>query len=78
MTSDLCSRIAAHKEGSAPGFTKRYDVKRLVHVEFHDTMEAAIAREKSLKAWRREWKLALIEKTNPDWHDLFEDMCGPT
>ena len=66
-----------HKEGRTPGFTRRYGVKRLVYVEFHDTMEAAITRETRMKAWKRAWKLALIEKANPDGRDRFEEMCGP-
>lgn len=52
-----------------PGFTSRYNVKRLVHYEMAETMEAAILREKQLKAWKREWKVALIEKDNPFWED---------
>jgi putative endonuclease len=57
-----------------PGFTNRYHVHKLVHVEFHETMEQAIAREKRIKKWRRAWKLALIEQGNPQWRDLYEDL----
>ena len=57
VTSDLMARLHQHRTGSVPGFTRRYDVKRLVHFEMADTMDAAIAREKQLKAWRRDWRL---------------------
>jgi putative endonuclease len=76
VTSDLCSRIAAHKAGSIEGFTKKYGVKQLVWFEYHDSMEAAIQREKKLKEWQRGWKITLIEKINPTWRDLFEETCG--
>jgi putative endonuclease len=56
------------------GFTKRYRVYRLVYVEFHDTMEPAIVREKQIKKWRRAWKLELIERANPQWLDLYEQL----
>jgi putative endonuclease len=75
VTSDLCSRIAQHRDGSFPGFTKKYDVKNLVWFQYLDSMPAAIEREKQLKEWKRTWKLELIEKTNPDWRDLFADTC---
>ena len=70
VTSDLVSRARAHKEGSIPGFTKRYRVDRLVYFEMHPTMSQAIAREKQIKKWYRVWKIELIEKLNPDWRDL--------
>jgi putative endonuclease len=60
VTSDLCSRIAQHRDGSFPGFTKKYDVKILVWFQYLDSMPAAIAREKQLKEWKRTWKLELI------------------
>ena len=75
VTSDLCSRIAQHRDGSFPGFTKKYDVKNLVWFQYLDSMPAAIEREKQLKEWKRTWKLELIEKTNPDWRDLFAETC---
>jgi putative endonuclease len=78
VTSDLCGRIAAHKQGLLPGFTKKYNVKLLVYVEEFGTMDEAIAREKQLKRWARAWKIALIEKNNPEWRDLFFDLCGMT
>ena len=70
VTSDPNARFYLHREGVLRGFTKKYGVKRLVYFELAETMEAAIAREKQLKAWRREWKIALIEKENPHWEDL--------
>jgi putative endonuclease len=75
VTSDLCSRIAQHRDGSFPGFTKKYDVKNLVWFQYLDSMPAAIEREKQLKEWKRTWKLELIENSNPDWRDLFADTC---
>ena len=69
VTSDLMARLHQHRFGLIDGFTSRYGVKRLVHFEVADTMEAAIGREKQLKAWRRDWKVALIEKENPFWED---------
>jgi putative endonuclease len=76
VTSDLCSRIAAHKEGSIAGFSQKYKVKLLVWHESHGSMEDAIRREKQLKEWQRGWKIELIEKSNPVWRDLFEETCG--
>ncbi len=76
VTSDLCSRVAAHKQSTIPGFTQKYGVKTLVWYEFLGSMEEAIKREKQLKEWRRTWKIELIEKLNPTWCDLFEEMCG--
>ena len=70
VTSDLPQRVWLHKNGAYDGFTKKYGVRNLVWREFHATMDEAIEREKALKKWRREWKIALIEKANPDWLDL--------
>jgi putative endonuclease len=69
VTSNLHGRLHQHRTRTIRGFTSRYSVYRLVHFEAADTMEAAIAREKQLKTWRREWKIALIEKENPFWED---------
>lgn len=74
MTDDIARRIVEHREGTASKFTAKYKVTRLVHVEEYPTAGEAIAREKSLKRWRRAWKIALIEKDNPHWHDLFKTM----
>ena len=70
VTSNLPARIAQHREGTVPGFTKRYGVHRLVWYAAADTMDAAITREKQLKAWNRDWKCRLIEEENLDWDDL--------
>ena len=70
ITSNLEKRMVEHKEGLIPGFTKQYSVHRLVHVESYDEVHRAIAREKQLKGWRREKKVALIEQKNPSWKDL--------
>ena len=72
VTGNLAARVWQHRTGSTEGFTKKYNVTRLVHVEpFADSNEA-IAREKALKKWRRSWKLELIERDNPQWLDLFD------
>ncbi len=76
VTGDLPNRATEHRDGIMPGFTKRYGVKRLVHFESFDDVERAIAREKQLKRWLRAWKIALIEKGNPDWRDLWPEVVG--
>lgn len=70
VTSDLAKRVYEHKHDLVEGFTKRYQVHALVYFEQADDVYAALAREKKLKKWRRVWKLALIEKVNPQWKDL--------
>jgi putative endonuclease len=74
VTSNLLQRIAQHREGTLGGFTAAHSVKLLVWYEPHATMESAILREKRVKAWRRAWKLDLIETGNPDWRDLATDF----
>jgi putative endonuclease len=74
VTSDLIKRVWQHKNNMAEGFTKRYGVHLLVWFEPHENMETAIAQEKAMKEWKRQWKLTLIEATNPDWRDLYEDL----
>ena len=74
VTSALGPRVHQHREGFIPGFTARYCCKMLVWFEFYDTMEAAIAREKQMKAGPRRRKIALIEAMNPNWRDLFDDL----
>ena len=69
VTSNLMARLYQHRAGVTDGFTKRYAIRRLVYFEMAETMEAAITREKQLKAWRRDWKIALIERENPFWED---------
>ena len=70
VTSNLLARLYQHREGLIEGFTSRYGVYRLVWFDMADTMEAAITREKQLKKWNRDWKLRLIEESNPEWLDL--------
>jgi len=72
VTADLSARVVQHREGSGSSFCRRYNLTRLVHVERHDDINLAIAREKALKAWKRDWKIELVERENPDWCDLFE------
>jgi putative endonuclease len=76
VTNDIVRRAAEHKEGAVSSFTKKYRVHRLVYIEPHDEIFDAIAREKTLKRWRRAWKTALIEKENPDWRDLYAELNG--
>ena len=76
VTSDLVKRVWQHRAGETGGFTARYDVKRLVYFEAHKSIDAAIAREKAIKKWRRVWKLELIEADNPNWHDLYSEITG--
>ena len=74
VTSALWNRVATHKDGGVKGFTQKYGVMLLVWYEHHHTVEAAIQREKQIKEWKREWKLKLIERFNPDWKDLHEEI----
>ncbi|MFL6586920.1 MAG: GIY-YIG nuclease family protein [Luteimonas sp.] len=71
VTSDLVQRVWQHRKHRTPRFTSRHHIHQLVWFETHDTMDAAITREKRLKAWQRLWKVQLVESTNPDWHDLY-------
>jgi putative endonuclease len=74
VTSDLVKRVWQHRSDLAEGFTKEHQVHKLVWYEVHETMESAILREKNIKAWKRLWKLELIERSNPDWNDLFDQI----
>jgi putative endonuclease len=74
FTDDLIKRVFQHKNVLVDGFTKRYGVKKLVYYEHSDSKEGALLREKQIKEWHRKWKLELIEKTNPDWKDLYDDL----
>ena len=76
VTSNLIQRIWQHKQKQIKGFAQKYDVEMLVWFEIHETMETAITREKQIKEWQRKWKLELIEKTNPDWRDLYDEIVG--
>ena len=75
VTNDLVRRVYEHKEGLGDGFTERHGVKALVTFEAHDRAGQAIQREKTLKHWVRDWKIALIERDNPHWDDLYESLC---
>lgn len=72
VTSNIAKRMYEHRHNCADGFTKKYKVHDLVYCEFHDTIEGAILREKQMKEWKREWKINLIKKENPDWNDLYD------
>ena len=75
VTSNLLGRVYQHKTHATAGFTSRYNVHRLVWFESYDDPLTAISREKELKKWQREWKINLIEQTNPEWVDLYETLA---
>ncbi len=74
VTSNLARRVYEHKNDIVEGFTKRHKVHTLVYYEHTGDVNGAINREKQLKKWRREWKLKLIEESNPEWNDLYYDL----
>jgi len=74
VTSDLVQRVWQHKNDLVEGFTKRYRVHRLVWFELFGTIDVAIAREKAIKEWKRAWKIRLIQETNPEWSDLYDEL----
>lgn len=76
LTSDLYGRMAEHSQGLLDGFTRKWGIKQLVYYEMHETMDAAIQREKYLKKWHRPWKYRLIEQMNPEWRYLFDESTG--
>ncbi len=76
VTSNLIRRVDEHKHDVKEGFTKRYGVHRLVYFEAGDDISGAIWREKCIKAWKRQWKIELIESVNPTWRDLWDDIKG--
>lgn len=76
MTNDLVRRMYEHRIKAVPGFTRRYDVNKLVWFEIYDDITAAISREKELKKWRRDWKFRLIEELNPAWVDLYPGIAN--
>ena len=75
VTSNLVARVDQHRRGVGSAFCRKYGLVRLVFAEQHDTIQDAIAREKALKAWKRVWKIELIEAMNPTWDDLFEVLA---
>ncbi|OGC01217.1 hypothetical protein A2V82_08805 [candidate division KSB1 bacterium RBG_16_48_16] len=74
VTNDLVRRVYEHKNKLVKGFTAKYNVNQLVYFESTPEIESAILREKQLKKWKRKWKLELIEKMNPGWKDLYEEL----
>ncbi|HWK97255.1 MAG TPA: GIY-YIG nuclease family protein [Pseudolabrys sp.] len=77
MTDNLIARAWQHREGLVPGFTRDYSVKSLVWFEVHNTRYDALTRERQIKNWNRAWKIELIERANPSWNDLREEL-GPS
>jgi putative endonuclease len=76
VTNDLIRRVFEHKSEFVRGFTKKYDVVKLVYYEQCDDIENAIQRERRLKKWNRQWKIRLIEEKNPNWDDLYPSIAG--
>jgi putative endonuclease len=76
VTNNLVRRVHEHREGLLPGFTRKYDVKHLVYYEVYQDIGDAISREKALKEWRRDWKIALIEQSNAEWADLYPGLAA--
>jgi putative endonuclease len=76
MISNLTQRVYQHKNKMVEGFTKQYDVSMLVYYEQHETFESAVTREKQIKAWKRQWKINLIEKENPHWEDFYKNIAA--
>jgi putative endonuclease len=76
VTNNLVRRVFEHRQGAADAFTKNHSVKRLVYFEGYDDVRLAIQREQNIKHWKRDWKIALIEGQNPEWHDLSDGLFG--
>jgi putative endonuclease len=76
VTADLSVRITAHREGRGSWFCRQWGLKRLVYLERYEEIEAAISREKQVKAWMRVWKTRLVSEANPTWNDLYETING--
>jgi len=74
VTSDLIKRAWQHKNKLVDGFSKKYDINRLIYFEQHQDVKSAILREKQMKKWNRAWKIRLVEKKNPKWQDLYEEI----
>ncbi len=75
VTNDLVRRVFEHRAKAVPGFTSRYGIGKLIWFEIYDDALTAIAREKELKKWRRDWKVRLIEEQNPNWDHLYPGIC---
>ncbi len=76
VTNDLVRRSWEHREGVVEGFTKNFGLKTLVWYEIHGSAYEAIRREKAIKRWHRDWKVNLIQSVNPEWRDLYPQICG--
>ncbi len=76
VTSDIAARMMQHRTGKGSAFAQKYGLGWLVLIEHHGTIDEAIAREKAMKAWKRDWKIELVEKSNPEWRDLFDDILA--
>lgn len=74
VTNDLISRVYGHKNKAIDGFTQKRKIHILVYYEEFDDINKAIVREKRLKKWKRQWKIKLIEESNPEWKDLYPDL----
>ena len=74
ITNNLMNRVYQHKQGMVKGFTKKYHVDKLVYYEETNNVNSAISREKQMKKWKRNWKISLIERTNPEWKDLYNNL----
>ncbi len=77
MTDNLSRRIYEHKQGLVEGFTKKYNVDRLVYYEVHPDLKSVIKRENQLKNWHKQWKINLIESMNKEWKDLYQEVEDP-
>ncbi|PTS76531.1 excinuclease ABC subunit C [Sphingomonas sp. HMWF008] len=75
VTAHLAARVDQHRRDVGSAFCRRYGIHMLVLAEWHDDIESAIAREKALKAWKRAWKIRLIEESNPEWRDLYDSLA---
>jgi len=76
VTANLAARVTQHRKGTGSIFCREHGLTRLVYAERHERIEDAIAREKAMKKWNRQWKLRLIRKHNSEWRDLWEDLNG--
>ncbi len=76
VTSNIAARMMQHRAGEGSDHCRRYNIRKLVYVEFHASMYEAIAREKALKEWHRDWKRRLIDESNPEWNDLFDTILA--
>jgi len=77
VTAQPCLRLSQHRTGKGSAFARKYGLTKVVWYELHETMEAAIIREKQLKKWRRSWKIELVVEHNPNWKDLYDEVCAP-